>query len=57
MSGRGGKGRLGEEISKRYEFNFYKNLLHTERYVLSSYNLPIGAPPRDQSQSLGKQHT
>jgi hypothetical protein len=57
MSGRGGDGRRGEEISKRYEFKFHKNLLHTVKIPLSSYILPIGAPPRDQSQSLGKQHT
>ena len=57
MSGRGGDGRRGEEISKRYEFKFHKNLLHNVKIPLSSYILPIGAPPRDQSQSLGKQHT
>ena len=56
MSGRGGKGRRGEEISKCYEFNLDNNLLHTVKILLSSYFLPIGAPPRDQSQSLGKQH-
>ena len=54
---RGGKGRLGEEISKCYEFNLEKNILHTVKILLSSYFLPIGAPPRDQCQSLGKQHT
>ena len=57
MSGRGGDELRGEEISKRYEFNCYKNLLYTVKILLSSYILPIGSPPRYQSQSLGKQHT
>jgi hypothetical protein len=35
MSGCGGKGRRGEEISKCYEFNLDKNLLHTVKILLT----------------------
>jgi hypothetical protein len=35
MSGRGGNGRRGEEISKCYEFNLEKNILHTVKILLT----------------------